>query len=28
MRLGWKQMIPLSFVNIFITGLAILLMNR
>ena len=28
MRLGWKQMIPLSFVNIFLTGLVILWMGR
>jgi NADH-quinone oxidoreductase subunit H len=28
MRLGWKQMIPLSFVNIFATGLIILLLDR
>jgi NADH-quinone oxidoreductase subunit H len=28
MRLGWKQMIPLAFVNIFITGVVILWMGR
>jgi NADH-quinone oxidoreductase subunit H len=28
MRLGWKQMIPLAFVNIFATGLIILLIDR
>ncbi|HEU4928758.1 MAG TPA: complex I subunit 1 family protein, partial [Candidatus Krumholzibacteria bacterium] len=28
MRLGWKQMIPLCFVNIFVTGLVILWMGR
>jgi len=28
MRLGWKQMIPLAFVNIFATGLVILLLDR
>jgi NADH:ubiquinone oxidoreductase subunit H len=28
MRLGWKQMIPLSFVNIFATGLILLLIDR
>jgi NADH-quinone oxidoreductase subunit H len=28
MRLGWKKMIPLSFVNIFLTGLVILWMGR
>jgi NADH-quinone oxidoreductase subunit H len=28
MRLGWKNMIPLSFVNIFATGLVLLLLDR
>jgi NADH-quinone oxidoreductase subunit H len=28
MRLGWKNMIPLSFVNILVTGLVILLVDR
>jgi NADH-quinone oxidoreductase subunit H len=28
MRLGWKQMIPLSFVNIFATGVILLLIDR
>jgi len=28
MRLGWKSMIPLAFVNIFVTGLIILLIDR
>jgi len=28
MRLGWKKMIPLAFVNIFITGLVMLWMGR
>ena len=28
MRLGWKTLIPLSFVNIFVTGLIILLLQR
>jgi NADH-quinone oxidoreductase subunit H len=28
MRLGWKQMIPLSFFNIFATGLVLLLIDR
>ncbi len=28
MRLGWKNMIPLSFINIFITGLVIVLIDR
>jgi len=28
MRLGWKQMIPLSFVNIFVTALVLLLVWR
>jgi NADH-quinone oxidoreductase subunit H len=28
MNLGWKTLIPLSFVNIFITGIVILLANR
>lgn len=28
MRLGWKQMIPLTFVNIFATGLIVLLIDR
>ncbi len=28
MRLGWKTMIPLSFINLFATGLIILLLNR
>ena len=28
MNLGWKTLIPLSFVNIFVTGLVILLANR
>jgi len=28
MRLGWKQMIPLSFFNIFATGLILLLIDR
>jgi NADH-quinone oxidoreductase subunit H len=28
MRLGWKTLIPLSFINIFATGLIILLVNR
>jgi NADH-quinone oxidoreductase subunit H len=28
MRLGWKTLIPLSFVNIFATGLVILLVSR
>jgi NADH-quinone oxidoreductase subunit H len=28
MRLGWKNMIPLSFVNIFVTALVILLLDR
>ncbi len=28
MRLGWKTMIPLSFINLFATGLIILLLDR
>jgi NADH-quinone oxidoreductase subunit H len=28
MNLGWKTLIPLSFVNIFVTGLVLLLANR
>ena len=28
MPLGWKSLIPLSFVNIFVTGLIILLLQR
>jgi NADH-quinone oxidoreductase subunit H len=28
MRLGWKTMIPLSFINLFATGLIILLLSR
>jgi len=28
MRLGWKNLIPLSFINIFVTGLVILLLER
>jgi NADH-quinone oxidoreductase subunit H len=28
MRLGWKSLIPLAFVNLFATGLAILLIDR
>jgi NADH-quinone oxidoreductase subunit H len=27
MRLGWKMMLPLSLINIFITGLVIILLN-
>ncbi len=28
MRLGWKSMLPLAFVNLFITGLVLLLIDR
>jgi len=28
MRLGWKNLIPLAFLNIFLTGLVILLIDR
>jgi len=28
MRLGWKSMIPLAFVNLFATGLVLLLIGR
>jgi NADH-quinone oxidoreductase subunit H len=28
MRLGWKTLIPLAFLNIFATGLVILLIQR
>lgn len=28
MRLGWKTMIPLAFVNLFVTGLVLLLIDR
>jgi len=28
MRLGWKTLIPLAFLNIFVTGLVILLVER
>jgi len=27
MRLGWKQLIPLSFLNVFITGLIVILLS-
>jgi NADH:ubiquinone oxidoreductase subunit H len=28
MRLGWKVMLPLSLLNIFATGLTLLLLNK
>jgi NADH:ubiquinone oxidoreductase subunit H len=28
MRLGWKNMIPLSFANILVTGVILLLIDR
>jgi len=28
MRLGWKVMLPLSLLNIFVTGLTLLLLNK